>query len=207
MEPDWYEDPLGRYDGRFFDGESWTARVSDGGVLGHDPDFVERKSSETTEAVPVAAAEPDVSDKVDLGAVDDAPAVTPLFDTSSAPLTSTGERLTVASPESPVRVVAVLPADVVSPSAAAGALDPDAETASELADTESARSGGPLRRWLVAAVLVAAAAVATMAMQASSNPARIANSPRRELMFVLAEVSLSILKIQLNWPYACVKLR
>lgn len=39
MDADWYEDPLGRYDGRFFDGENWTARVSADGVLETDDEF------------------------------------------------------------------------------------------------------------------------------------------------------------------------
>lgn len=39
MNADWYIDPLGRFDGRFFDGERWTERVSDDGVLAIDNDF------------------------------------------------------------------------------------------------------------------------------------------------------------------------
>jgi len=39
MNADWYIDPLGRFDGRFFDGERWTERVSDDGVLVIDTDF------------------------------------------------------------------------------------------------------------------------------------------------------------------------
>jgi len=39
MDADWYVDPLGRFDGRFFDGEQWTERVSDAGALREDPDF------------------------------------------------------------------------------------------------------------------------------------------------------------------------
>jgi len=39
MDADWYEDPLGRYDGRFFDGEAWTKQVSADGTLATDPDF------------------------------------------------------------------------------------------------------------------------------------------------------------------------
>jgi len=39
MDADWYEDPLGRYDGRFFDGQGWTERVSSDGTSQVDPDF------------------------------------------------------------------------------------------------------------------------------------------------------------------------
>lgn len=39
MDADWYADPLGRFDGRFYDGESWTERVSSDGRLVTDPDF------------------------------------------------------------------------------------------------------------------------------------------------------------------------
>jgi len=42
MNADWYEDPLGRFDGRFFDGEAWTARVSADGILKIDEDFARR---------------------------------------------------------------------------------------------------------------------------------------------------------------------
>ena len=39
MTPDWYVDPLGRYEGRYFDGEQWTAQVKDRGRLVLDPDW------------------------------------------------------------------------------------------------------------------------------------------------------------------------
>lgn len=39
MIADWYVDPLGRFDGRFFDGVDWTDQVSDGGHLLLDPDW------------------------------------------------------------------------------------------------------------------------------------------------------------------------
>jgi membrane protease YdiL (CAAX protease family) len=35
--PDWYADPLGRHSLRYWDGDRWTERVSDGGRLGTDP--------------------------------------------------------------------------------------------------------------------------------------------------------------------------
>lgn len=48
MEADWYVDPLGRYDGRFFDGEDWTDQVSDSGVLATDPDWPPMAGGATT---------------------------------------------------------------------------------------------------------------------------------------------------------------
>lgn len=39
MEADWYIDPLGRFEGRFFDGSRWTHQVSDRGTLAFDPDW------------------------------------------------------------------------------------------------------------------------------------------------------------------------
>lgn len=39
MDADWYVDPLDRFDGRFFDGERWTERVSQDGKVAIDPDF------------------------------------------------------------------------------------------------------------------------------------------------------------------------
>lgn len=46
MDADWYVDPLGRYDGRFFDGESWTDQVSAGGNLAIDLDWTPEASDE-----------------------------------------------------------------------------------------------------------------------------------------------------------------
>ena len=43
MDADWYVDPLGRYDGRFFDGQMWTERVSSDGRLTLDPDWPPRE--------------------------------------------------------------------------------------------------------------------------------------------------------------------
>ena len=67
MDADWYVDPLGRFDGRFFDGESWTERVSDKGTAAIDSDF-----SSTTVA---AIDESDLLDQPMQAAV--APAATP----------------------------------------------------------------------------------------------------------------------------------
>lgn len=35
--PNWYRDPSGRYELRYYDGSAWTAHVATGGVLGNDP--------------------------------------------------------------------------------------------------------------------------------------------------------------------------
>ncbi|KAG1648795.1 hypothetical protein GQR58_029574 [Nymphon striatum] len=51
MDADWYVDPLGRFEGRFFDGEDWTAEVSNGGRLAVDPDW---PPTPTTETMPAA---------------------------------------------------------------------------------------------------------------------------------------------------------
>ena len=39
MDADWYVDPLGRFEGRYFDGAQWTDQVSDGGIAAVDPDW------------------------------------------------------------------------------------------------------------------------------------------------------------------------
>lgn len=39
MEADWFADPLERFEGRFFNGVTWTEQISDNGVLGIDPDW------------------------------------------------------------------------------------------------------------------------------------------------------------------------
>ncbi len=39
MNADWYADPLGRFEGRWFDGFDWTRRVSDKGFEAVDPDW------------------------------------------------------------------------------------------------------------------------------------------------------------------------
>ena len=45
----WFEDPTGRFDGRFFDGHVWTDRVSVGGRLRLDAEWVTRDWPETVE--------------------------------------------------------------------------------------------------------------------------------------------------------------
>ena len=103
MEADWYVDPLGRFDGRFFDGESWTERVSDNGTAAIDPDF-----SSTTVA---AIDESDLLDQPMQAA--GAPAATPLHLGASL------------MEESSARVVAVLDPSVVGgPSVEGGSRAP-----------------------------------------------------------------------------------
>ena len=95
MDADWYVDPLGRFDGRFFDGEKWTERVSDQGSLALDPDF------------PPAAT-------IDIDSTTAAGAATTEFDgpdsTTPAVASVQPRRHLQASlmEESPARVVAVL---------------------------------------------------------------------------------------------------
>lgn len=90
MDADWYEDPLRRFDGRFFDGQKWTERVSENGALRVDPDF------------PPALTEPfsEPSKPEALSDASTAPAVVPV----------TPPRRLQASlmQESPARTVAVL---------------------------------------------------------------------------------------------------
>ena len=50
MDADWYVDPLGRFDGRFFDGERWTERVSEDGALVIDHDFLTLDQAEGHDA-------------------------------------------------------------------------------------------------------------------------------------------------------------
>lgn len=49
MEADWYVDPLGRYEGRYFDGNEWTDQVKEEGRLALDPDW-NRPPPEAAEA-------------------------------------------------------------------------------------------------------------------------------------------------------------
>jgi len=111
MEADWYEDPFDRYDGRFFDGETWTERVSDGGVLRVDPDFGADDLGSAAgpvdpdtagSSLPKPATAPDHGD---VSIDSSTPAVTPV-DPSGAQRATAGQ-------ESPSRVVAVLDDEVV----------------------------------------------------------------------------------------------
>lgn len=123
MDADWYEDPLGRFDGRFFDGESWTNQVSDNGTLRIDDDF---------------DGEPDDSNPF---AETGDPAVEEIS-------TSTRQGLSTSSAESPVRVVAVLDESIMSRrTATQDPIPPRPKSSSKW-------------RWILAALLVAAAATA-----------------------------------------------
>ena len=115
MDADWYEDPLGRYDGRFFDGDRWTERVSDDGVLTVDPDFPPTDSGADESA----------------GSTDDAADEFPVI-TSPAVAEVGGQRPLQASliDESPVRVVAVLDEGVVEAAKPASSSTRPAGTAS-----------------------------------------------------------------------------
>lgn len=36
-EPQWHPDPMGRHEMRYWDGQAWTANVSDQGITSQDP--------------------------------------------------------------------------------------------------------------------------------------------------------------------------
>lgn len=66
----WFVDPVGRFDGRLFDGQVWTAQVSQDGALTIDPDWVvpnteldatERDASNGSDAEPENAGESEPS--------------------------------------------------------------------------------------------------------------------------------------------------
>lgn len=131
MDADWYEDPLDRYDGRFFDGENWTAEVSDDGVLKIDEDFPPAGDEFTDEFTD------------EFGDADrEAPAV--------APVTGPSTTRAITASESPVRVVAVLDESVVARRA----------TSVTTAPTEPAEPAGRSSRlWLLAGLLAFALAL------------------------------------------------
>jgi len=145
MDADWYEDPLGRYDGRFFDGEQWTARVSADGSPKIDPDFPPSATPPDGAAVAETAGEAD--------AVAEQPAV--------APVTTATKRATTLQ-ESPVRVVAVLdPATHNRASHNRASRDqPDAR-----------QSGGGYLRWFLLAALALAAIVIIIVVATGDNSA------------------------------------
>lgn len=138
MEADWYIDPLGRYEGRFFDGARWTHQVSDRGTLAFDPDWppvargrdaISATSQATTTTAATAAAASGVAASGAASAservahmsngprvegasfVDDVQATTSTF-SSTAPTAPTppGEPVvrTSSAAESPARQVAVV---------------------------------------------------------------------------------------------------
>lgn len=141
MTPDWYVDPLGRYEGRYFDGEQWTAQVKDRGRLVIDPDWDRPDVDETVDEDVAAVVEAAKADDVGFAepvraavepiapapVLDPAPALDPIDETAVA------SGAVDFSQESPARQVAVLD----SPEPA-----PVSETI--LADEESSGS----RRWL-----------------------------------------------------------
>lgn len=95
MDADWYKDPLGRFDGRYFDGERWTDRVRRG----------QRSETDPIDISPTELDPPTRSSRV-LGPAVQQPAVAPLR-----------RRIRRASmiEESPARVVAVLDDSISEP--------------------------------------------------------------------------------------------
>lgn len=168
---DWYVDPLGRFEGRYFDGESWTNQVKDRGRLVIDPDW------DRPDADPTAETNEHAERTVDEGFdTDDRSAVEPLLPALGAaepgvpavqnptldveipdagtavPGDPAAEPTIDLSTESPARQVAVLePIDDA----------PELSTESILGAGEPA----PKRRWLWllgAAVLAAAVLIALL---------------------------------------------
>ena len=128
MEPDWYVDPLGRFEGRYFDGEQWTDQVKLDGRLAADPDFppaeqamaASAESSASADAFSTAAVVEGVAPEQPVGAgavgPDDrsetdwnaaAAAVTPIATSTTASQTPEPSQIDY-SVESPARPVAVL---------------------------------------------------------------------------------------------------
>ncbi len=111
MDADWYVDPLSRFEGRFFDGERWTERVSDGGAAAIDPDFPQHGTETDTPALP-APAEPAAEQPNDIGPL---AIVAPLHDSVSVESVGPGRgRKASLMQESPVRTVAVLDSSLVA---------------------------------------------------------------------------------------------
>ncbi len=146
MTPDWYVDPLGRYEGRYFDGEQWTAQVKDRGRLVIDPDWdrPEVDPDAADEATSVDDTIDDTTDQ-DFDPGFDEPvraAVEPIAPAPTidpAPVLDPVDETAVAagsvdfSQESPARQVAVLDS-------------PDPEPISETIAVDDKSSGS--RRWL-----------------------------------------------------------
>jgi hypothetical protein len=114
MDADWYVDPLGRYEGRFFDGERWTERVSDAGAVAIDPAFP-RQGTETEAPALPEPTEPAVEQPNDLPPAivaprDDFVLVEPVV----ARVDPGRGRKASLMQESPVRTVAVLDSSLVS---------------------------------------------------------------------------------------------
>jgi hypothetical protein len=115
MDADWYADPLGRCDGRFFDGERWTESVSDAGAIVVDLDFAKDASEiAIPNAPPTAQPVPAV-----IAPRDDLVLVEPVV----ARFEPGGVRQASLMQESPVRTVAVITRSLVP--AAKTAVQPD----------------------------------------------------------------------------------
>jgi len=114
MDADWYVDPLGRFDGRFFDGERWTERVSDGGAVAIDPDFTQHGTETETSVLP-APSEPAVKEPNDLSSLVIPAPLDDFVSVESAVVRVRPHRGRKASliQESPARAVAVLDSSVV----------------------------------------------------------------------------------------------
>ncbi|MGK0225664.1 MAG: hypothetical protein ACI8XD_000473 [Thermoproteota archaeon] len=112
IDADWYVDPLGRFEGRFFDGERWTERVSDGGAIAIDPDFIEHGTETPVLSGP---SEPAAEEPNDLSLVAIAAPLDDLVSVEPAGVRVRPDRGSKASSmqESPARVVAVLGSSLV----------------------------------------------------------------------------------------------
>jgi hypothetical protein len=146
MTPDWYVDPLGRYEGRYFDGEQWTAQVKDRGRLVIDPDW-DRPEVDPDAADDTASVDDTIDDTTDQsfdGGFDEpgraaVEPITPAPTIDPAPVLDPVDETAVTagqvdfSQESPARQVAVLDS-------------PDPEPVSETIAVDEEPSGS--RRWL-----------------------------------------------------------
>lgn len=159
MDADWYVDPLGRFEGRFFDGERWTERVSDGGAVAIDPDFPQQGTETETPALP-APTKPAVEQSNDLAPaivanLDDSVSVEPVV----TPVLPSRDRKASLMQESPVRTVAVLESSLVR---------------SHLTSVQLASAGGRSGRapivWGLLG-LIAALAVAALLLLRNDEPA------------------------------------
>ncbi len=84
MSSGWFVDPLGRFDGRFFDGTQWTNQVSSDGSAAIDPDWppaaspsgvvadTDTDTDAGSTAVDTDAADDQVQDSDDEGAIESA---------------------------------------------------------------------------------------------------------------------------------------
>lgn len=146
MNADWYVDPLGRYEGRFFDGEEWTAQVKERGRLVVDPDWDRAPEGDSDEDITAdfeitgtdahVPAEPIVGTPEFVE--DQAAAVAPVMPAAVADaVVASGEP--DYQTESPARQVAVLESPI----------EPVAETPADgaMAGVTDAEPSGS-RRWL-----------------------------------------------------------